>query len=188
MNHSTRRGGIDRAVKRLPALATQASNPTLSGSDCKRDQQDKSKKSNGDESPLLDIFPHTGEDEGLIRANVSEEMQADIEESEEAEHAAKTDEVGEIQELSQRSDGQGEDEKVQRPISGFVLIELDGIGSEPSLQGAKADVEKRGQANDKDKHLGPLAGEKFVQRKARSSGISSDPCQCTSWLPDRRSH
>ena len=53
-------------------------------------------KAYGDERALVDVLPHGGEVEALVRAKIGEEMQAGVEEGEETEHAAKTNEFGEL--------------------------------------------------------------------------------------------
>jgi len=63
-------------------------------------------------------------------------VQGDIEECEEPEHAAKADEVRELEEFSERRNAKGEDEKAQRPISSGMLKSFDGIGAEIAFDDA----------------------------------------------------
>ena len=69
----------------------------------------------------------------MIGPEIGEEVQADVEKREEAEHAPEANEVREIQELAQRSDGERDQQEAQRPVSGEVLNEFDGIGGEVAI-------------------------------------------------------
>src|SRR5579885_1832646 len=150
---------VDESMKNLPAATTEAANPAGGGSQRKRDQQDESEKADGDEGALIDVLPHVAEVEGLVGAKIREEVQADVEKREQAEHAAKPYELGKIEDFSQRSHRQRENEKKQSPVAGGVLKRFDGIGTEVALQRAEAKRKKRDKANEKHQRLCPLAAE-----------------------------
>jgi len=86
-------------------------------------------------------------------------MQAGIKKSEEAKHAAEADQIRLIEKFAERSDGQGEDEKSQDPITGGVLKKFDGIGAQLVVQRAIDEAEKRAETKQKDADFGPSAGE-----------------------------
>ena len=57
-------------------------------------------------------------------------MQAPIKESKQSQHAAKTNQFREMQDLTKWRNAQGEDQKAKRPISGGVGDEFDRIGGQ----------------------------------------------------------
>jgi hypothetical protein len=75
-------------------------------------------------------------------------VQANVEEGEKSEHAAKTDQIGQLEELAQRSDGERKDQEAERPIAGGVLKRFDRIGAQISLNCVPAEQEKGNQAHD----------------------------------------
>src|SRR5580692_4905844 len=109
MNHATDRGYVHGAMQSLPTLTTEATDPAFGGCDGWWNQQNKSSETHGDVPALLHILPHAGEIKGLVGPDVRKEVQADIEKSEEAEHAAKTYQLRQIQRFSQRRDSQRDD-------------------------------------------------------------------------------
>ena len=159
VNNTAEHADVDQTVQGLPAPATQATNPTFSGSQSERYEQDEAEEAHGDERTLGDVFPHAAEIEGLVRANISEEVQTDISEREEAEHAAEADEVGEIQELTQGRDSQRDQKEAQRPVAGEVLDEFNGIGGELTAIRAPTEIAKWRQAKQEDGGLGPAGQE-----------------------------
>jgi hypothetical protein len=89
-------------------------------------------------------------------------VQADVEKSEEAEHAAEADEIGKLEELAEWSDAKSEDEKAQRPITGGVLQEFNRIRAELAFDNAPDQFAERDKAEKKNGNFGPLAGEERV--------------------------
>jgi hypothetical protein len=89
-------------------------------------------------------------------------MEASVKESEEAEHTAKTNEFGELEEFTKRRDAESEDEEAEDPIAGGVLESLDRIWAE--IAGERSPYEKgeRHEAKKKDGNFDPLDGEKRV--------------------------
>src|SRR6516225_5339741 len=108
MNHATDGGNIDGAMENLPAAAAEAADPAFRGSNGQGNQQNKTKEAHGDVAAFFDVLPHSGETKRLVRTDVGEKMQADVEESKQAEHAAEADEFGKIQELAQGCDGESD--------------------------------------------------------------------------------
>ena len=86
-------------------------------------------------------------------------MEAGVEKGEEAEHAAKANEIGELEEFAKRRDAESEDEEAERPIAGGVLNELDGICAEICGESAPDEDAERDEAQKKDGNFGPLVGE-----------------------------
>jgi hypothetical protein len=86
-------------------------------------------------------------------------VQGDVEKSEEPEHAAKADEIGKLEELAERRDAKGEDEKTQRPISGGVLQEFNRVRAEFAFDDAPDQLAKRDKTKKKNGGFGPLADE-----------------------------
>jgi len=86
-------------------------------------------------------------------------VQARVKKSEKAEHAAKADEIRLVEEFAKRSDGQGEYEKAQDPVTGGVLKKFDGIGAQPVVERAIDEAEKRDETKQEDEDFGPFASE-----------------------------
>src|SRR5580704_4390901 len=162
MNNATNRRNINGTMQPLPALAAQAANPACRRSNGERNQKSKSQKTYGDVATLLHILPHGRQVERLVGADVGEEVQADVEEREQTEHATKADEFRKLENLPQGRDGQSKNQKAQRPQAGRVLDKLDRVGAESALHGPVSERSKRRQADDKDHHLGPFVGKKSM--------------------------
>jgi hypothetical protein len=146
-------------MEHLPTLAADAANPACRGSNSQRNQGYECREAHGDERALGDIFPHGGEIEGLVGPEVSEEVEADVKESEETKHAAKADKIREIEEFAEGGDAKRENKKTQSPVAGGVLDEFDGIRAEFALNGAPDQFAKGYQAKKKDCDFGPFADE-----------------------------
>jgi hypothetical protein len=86
-------------------------------------------------------------------------VQAGVKKSEKTEHAAEADEIRQVEKFAKRSDGQGEDEKAQDPVTGGVLKEFNGIGAQPVVQRAIHETEKREETKKKNDDFSPFAGE-----------------------------
>jgi len=86
-------------------------------------------------------------------------VQARVKKSEKAEHAAEADEIRQVEKFAKRSDGQGEDEKAQDPVTGSVLKKFDGISAQPVVQRAIEQPGKRNEAKKENGDFGPFAGE-----------------------------
>ena len=147
-------------MEHLPALAADAANPACRGSNRQRNQGHESRETHSDEGALGDVFPHPGEIEGLIGTEIGEKVQADVEKSEEAEHTAEADEVGELEKLAERRDAKSEDDETDRPITGAVLKSFDGIDAEIALDESPEQIDEGDQADQKDGRFGPFADEK----------------------------
>jgi hypothetical protein len=89
-------------------------------------------------------------------------VQTDVKKSEEAEHAAETDEVRELEKFSERSDAESEDKKPKCPIAGSVLDKLDGIGTQVVGEQAPNQNAQRHETKKENSGLGPLAGKDSV--------------------------
>jgi len=87
-------------------------------------------------------------------------VEGDVEKSEEAEHAAKTDEIGELEELAERRDAESEHDETDGPIAAAVLKSLDGIDAEVTGDESPEEISERNQADQKDSDFGPFADEK----------------------------
>jgi hypothetical protein len=84
-------------------------------------------------------------------------VQANIKKREKAEHAAKADEVGELEQFAKGCDAKGKNQKAERPVAGGVLKEFDGIGAQAVVQGTINKTDKRDEAKQEDSDFGPLA-------------------------------
>src|ERR1700752_4419652 len=129
MNDAGNRRKINGTMQYPPAPSAETPNPACRRSNGQWNQEQKTEKPCCDERALSDIFPHGTQIERLIGAEIGEEVQADVEKGEEAEHAAETDKIRQVEALAKRRYGQGKNQKSQRPPAGGELYELDRIGS-----------------------------------------------------------
>src|SRR5260370_10335318 len=150
MNHAADGSNIDGAMENLPAASAEAADPALRGSNGQRNQQNKTEEAHSDVAAFFDVLPHPGETKGLVWADISKKMQTDVEESEQAKHAAEANEFGKIQELAQRCDGESDQQKTQSPVAREVLDEFDRIGGEAGVADA-VDEDDQGEQTQTNK-------------------------------------
>ena len=72
-------------------------------------------------------------------------MQAPVKESEQPQHAAKTNQFREMQDFTKWRHAQSEDQKAKRPISGGVGYELDGVGGQFAVERSPTQRRQRQQ-------------------------------------------
>src|SRR5260370_9665442 len=99
----------------------------------------------------------------MIGPEVGEEVQGNVEKGEKSEHAAEADEVGEFEEFAEGRDAKGEDQKPQRPITGGVLQEFNGMRTEIACDDAPDYIGERDQAGQKDVAFGQCAHQDYTQ-------------------------
>src|SRR4029077_9778043 len=128
VNDSAASADVNGAVQDAPAAAAETANPAGCGGDRKRNEQREREKAHGDEGALVNIFPDFVHVEEFVKHKVSCEMEAGVEKREEAEHAAETNQLGKVNELAQRGNGEGEHEKAKGPVAGGMLDELEWVG------------------------------------------------------------
>ena len=100
-------------------------------------------------------------------------MQAAVEKGEEAQHAAEADQFGQVKDLAQRSDGEGDHQKSQGPVSGAVR-ECTASGSgivSAADECRQIDGCERAETHDKQSGYAPFAGEDFAGERSRHAGI-----------------
>jgi hypothetical protein len=162
VHHSAKRADVNEPMKRLPAFPPEAAYPTFRGRQRKRNQKNESQKAHGDEGAFRNIFPDACQIEGLIRSDVREEVKTNVSESEEAEHAAKPNQIGEVKKLTEGRDRERDEQESQRPIAGEMLDEFDRVCGELALIRTPTEKTERGEAGEKDNGLGPLAGKQLA--------------------------
>jgi hypothetical protein len=121
-------------MEHLPATAAEAANPSGCGGDGEWNHEDKTGEADGDERALGDVFQHFGPIEVAIEPKPGGEMEAAVKKSEEAEHAAEADELGQLQDFAERRDGEREYQESQSPIAGPMFDELNGVGRQIIVQ------------------------------------------------------
>jgi len=84
-------------------------------------------------------------------------MQTSIEEGKEAQHATKANQLWKAKEFPERRNTKSNDQKTQRPISGGVSDELDGIGGQIVVERAPTQQTQGHQTEQKNYKLAPLA-------------------------------
>lgn len=159
MNHAGNRGEVNCAMEHLPALPAEAPNPARRGSNRKRKQKNEAQKADRDKRPFGDVFPHSSEIERLVGAKIGQEVEAKVEKSEQTQHAAETNEIRKMEELTERSDAQSKDEEAERPIACRELNEFDGVGAETVVERAPDERAERNQRKKENGDFGPFAGE-----------------------------
>jgi hypothetical protein len=86
--------------------------------------------------PLGNVFPHFGEVKELVEPDVGGEVKTTVEKREEPEHAPEADEFRQSEHPAKRRNGQGDQQKPQRPIAGSAGGELNGVRREVIVQAA----------------------------------------------------
>lgn len=180
VNHAAKGSDIDEAVEELPVLAAEAANPGFRRGDGQRDEKEKPGKADSDEGTFGDVLEHGGEVKSLVRADIGEEVQANIEEGEKAEHAAEANEIREIQEPAKRGNREGNEEKAKGPIAGRVLKKGDGfranigrkIAATEQSERSPSEIAERDKAEEEDNRLRPATDEELAKGAIHVSSIS----------------
>src|SRR5215472_5695954 len=121
---------VHQAVEQVPTFAAEAADPAGGGRHGQRDHEHEPGEAHGDVRALGYIAPDLAPVEEFVHAEIGGEVQKAVEEGKEADHAAETDQVGLLENLAQRRDGECEDEEADGPIAGEVGDVLDRIGRE----------------------------------------------------------
>ena len=120
MNHAGQRGKIDQPVQALPFRESQPAHPARCGRNGQRQQQREAQHTHRDEAPLHHIGPHVGQAERFVQDEPRHKMQADVEEGEEAQHAAIAYQLGLIEDLAQRRHHKRDEQEADGPVAGVV--------------------------------------------------------------------
>src|SRR4029077_14017181 len=99
-----------------------------------RNHEDEGGESYGDEWALGDVLQHFVDVEELVEPDVGGEMETTVEECEQSDHAADTDQPVLTGNPAERRDREGGENEDQRPVAGRVRDELDGIGAQAGVQ------------------------------------------------------
>src|ERR1700687_122540 len=127
MHHPEDPGEIDQAAQALPVFSAQAANRPCSRSQGEGDHEDEGRESYGDEGAFGDVFQYFVDVERLVEPDVGGEMKTTVKECEEADHPADADQPVLTGDPAERRDGEGGENKDERPVAGRVRDELDGI-------------------------------------------------------------
>ena len=142
--------GIDQAVQPLPAFSSQAADPAFCRCQRQRNHQREARQPSRDEAALSDIVEHFVNVEEFIEPDVSEEVQAAVEEGEESEHAAEVDEPVLARELAQWRDGKRDEKEGKSPIAGRVRDDFDGVGSKQAVEAFPRQPRERNQRGQEE--------------------------------------
>ena len=146
---------VDQAVEHLPTPAAQAPDPARRGREGQRRHGDEAQKSRGNERPLPHIFGDFVEIEELVQPQICGEVQASVEEGEQAQHAPKANQLGQAQQAPQRRDSQCDGQKAQRPVAGGMRDEFDGVRAQVLVEGLPGKQQQRRQTEEEDGDLEP---------------------------------
>ena len=136
MNDAEYGANVDAAMKNLPAFPTETANPACGRGNRHRNQKNESREADSDEGPFGDVFQHSRDVERLIGTQVRQEVKADIEKDEKAQHTAEPDEFGQMQKFAERRNAKRENEKAKCPIAGLMLQKLNRICREVAAETA----------------------------------------------------
>lgn len=167
MNDAESSGDVDRAMENPPAFAAEAANPAGSGCDGKRNQEHESGEADRDVAAPEDVGPHVVEIEEAIEADPRGEVEAGVEKSEKAQHAAETNEQRQSEKFAQRCDGESDEKEANGPVAEPVLDELDRVGRQIAVKCAPHDDVEGNKAKEEDDDLGPFAGEDGIYAGAQ---------------------
>jgi hypothetical protein len=120
---------VDQAMQALPAAAEPA-HPAPGGCHRERYEQHERRESDRDVWPLRDVRDHLPPVECLIHEQVEQEMQCDVGECVEAQHAPERQQARPAADLSQRRHREGQHQEPQAPDPERVLDLLDRVRTE----------------------------------------------------------
>src|SRR5260370_13642144 len=137
-------------MQALPVLSAEAANRPCSRGQGQGNHEDEGGESYGDEWAFDNVFQHFVDVEELVEPDVGGEMETTGEESEQADHAADADQPVLTGDPAERRDGEGGEDKNQRPVPGRVRDELDGIGAEAAMQRSPYQAPQRNERGEED--------------------------------------
>lgn len=150
-------------MQALPAPA-QSTHGCARGRDRERHEQQERGESGGDVGALHDVGEELGPVECLVHQQIPEEMQRDVEEREQSQHAPEQEQPRPAEERAQRGHRERRQQQSQAPDAERVLDLFDGVGPQPlrgrgggvaRLQGDDAGGEprRRQQAQEENDRL-----------------------------------
>ncbi len=137
-------------MQALPVLSAEAANRPCSRGQGQGNHEDEGGESYGDEWAFDNVFQHFVDVEELVEPDVGGEMETTVEESEQSDHAADADQPVLTGDPAERRDGEGGEDKNQRPVPGRVRDELDGIGAEAAMQRSPYQAPQRNERGEED--------------------------------------
>lgn len=146
VNYSRRGAEVDESVESLPAFAAKLTNRPLGRRQSQWNHEHEGGHAGSNETALADVGEHLMHIEEFIQPNVRHEVQAPVEESKQAQHAAQADHPVLFRDFPQWSDRQGDQKEGERPIPRTVSNGLDRIRPEIGVQAAPYQTGKRHQA------------------------------------------
>src|SRR5207302_6806317 len=158
MHYSQDPREIDQAVQAQPVFAAEATNRPCRRGQGQGNHEDEGRESYGDEGTLGDVFQHFVDVEELVEPDVGGEMETTVEECEQSDHAAYADQPVLTGDPAERRDGEGGEDEDERPVSGRVRDELDGIGAQAGMKGPPCQAFQRNQGGQEDRDFGQTQG------------------------------
>jgi hypothetical protein len=148
-------GGTDvnQAMKHLPLLAAEPTDPFVRRGDCEGNEDNETQNTRNDEWTLCDVVHDRMKVEELIEPDVSDEMQKAVEKGEEPKHSAKPDKGLPSCDSSKRRDAQRNHHKTQCPDTGPVPQVFNGICAQLAGESIPRQPDRRHKTEQKDGRL-----------------------------------
>ncbi len=121
---------IDQPVQQLPTPVAQSPNPPGGRSHCERRHQQQTRHSRRNEPPFDHILPHRVASKPLSSQIHVVRCSNAVEKRKQPQKASEPDQLRLPQQRPQRSDGQRDQQKPQRPVAREMGDELDRIGGQ----------------------------------------------------------
>jgi len=172
MQHGEDAGGVDQAVQQLPAAAETADHGAGRG---QRQWQhtEPGQKADGDEWAFDDVGADLGPEAAEVQDQIGGEVQAGVEEREQAEHAPIADQRVVAGDAAQWRHRQGGEQQAQRPVATTVGDLLHRVGAELAIQGVGEQPGERQQAGGEQRQLGHADAHRHQWKRLRSMPVYS---------------
>lgn len=161
MQHGQHGDDVDAAMQFLPAPPSQFAKRGVIRGQCQRQQQEKCGHAHRDEGALQNILRDGHPVEKLIEPKIGCQMQNDVEEGEQTQHAPQPNQPGPAGILAQGCDGQRNQQEVERPCPQPARHGLDRVGAQRVGLYTPEIPRQRQQAGNEDGRFEPGGVQNF---------------------------
>src|SRR5262249_24829068 len=127
MKYAGRGTDVNQAMKHLPVLAAESTDPLFRRRDCEVNEHNETHHTRNDEWTLCDVVHDRLKFDELVEPDGSDGMQIAVVKGEEPKHSAKPYQSLPSCDSSKRRDAQSNHHKTQRPDAGSVSQVFNGI-------------------------------------------------------------
>ena len=150
MKYAGRGTDVNQAMKHLPVLAAESTDPLFRRGDCEGNEHNETHNTRNDEWTLCDVVHDRMKVEELVEPDVSGEMQKAVVHGEEPKHSAKPYQRLPSCDSSKRRDAQRNHHKTKRPDAGPVSQVFNGICAQVAGESIPRKPNRRHKTEQKD--------------------------------------